>query len=100
MLDVSEYKQEMLVFIDETVTDSRKALRTHGYSLRGVPAKYHKPLVRGSRVSAIAAMSTEGILDVKISQGTNNGDTFTILLKQSCCHTYNHLMASVLVAIA
>ena len=85
MLDVSEYKHEMLVFIDETGTDSRKALRTHGYSLCGVPAKYHKPLVRGSRVSAIAAMSTEGILDVKISQGTNNGDTFynfveTILL--------------------
>ena len=85
MLDVSEYKQEMFVFIDETGTDSRKALRTHGYSLCGVPAKCHKPLVRGSRVSAIAAMSIEGIIDVKVSQGTNNGDTFynfveTILL--------------------
>ena len=38
MLDVSEYKQEMLVFIDETGTDSRKALRSHGYSLHGVPS--------------------------------------------------------------
>ena len=31
MLDVSEYRQEMLVFIDETGTDRQKASRTHGY---------------------------------------------------------------------
>lgn len=76
ILDVSEYKQEMLVFIDETGTDKRKALRTHGYSLCGIPMKYHKPLVRGERMSAIAVLSTDGILDVNISQGTNNGSTF------------------------
>ena len=49
MLDVSEYKQEILAFVDETGTDKRKALRTHGYSLCG---------------------------DVKISQGTTNGSDF------------------------
>jgi len=57
----------MLVFVDETGTDKRKALRTHGYSLCGVPMKYHKPLARGECISAIAMMSTESILDVKIS---------------------------------
>ena len=38
--------------------------------------KYHKPLARGECISAIAMMSTEGILDVKISQGTTNGSDF------------------------
>ena len=66
----------MLVFVDETGTDKRKALRTHGYSLCGVPMKYHKPLARGEHMSAIAMMSTEGILDVKISQGITNGSDF------------------------
>ena len=77
MLDVCEYEKEMFVFVDETRTDKRKALmRTHGYSLCGVPMKYHKPLVRGERMSAIAMMSTEGILDAKISKGTTNGSDF------------------------
>ena len=66
----------MLVFVDETGIHKRKTLRTHGYSLCGVPMKYHKPLARGERMSAIAVMSTEGILDVKISQGTTNGSDF------------------------
>ena len=76
MLDVCEYEKEMLVFVDEIGTDKRRALRTHGYGLCGVPMKYHKPLVRGERMSAIAMMSTEGIFDTKISKGTTNGSDF------------------------
>ena len=44
MLDVSLYKPEMFVFMDDTGTESYKALRMHSYSLCGIPAKYHKPL--------------------------------------------------------
>lgn len=38
-LAVSLYKPDMLIFLDETGTDRRDALRKYSYSLRGKPAK-------------------------------------------------------------
>ena len=43
----------MFVFVDETWTDRRDALRKFGYSLRGKRATSQKLLVRGQRVSAV-----------------------------------------------
>ena len=54
---------DSFVFIDETGTDRRNCLRRSGYSLRGMPAVCTKLLVHGQRVSAIAAMCMQGILD-------------------------------------
>ena len=54
---------EMLVFVDETGADRRNCLRKFGYSLRGKLAISKKLLVHGQRVSAIAAITTEGVLD-------------------------------------
>ena len=54
---------EMLIFVDETGTDRRNCLRHFGYSLQGQPAISHQLLVQGRRVSAIAAISTNGLLD-------------------------------------
>ena len=55
--DVSLYEKSSLVFIG---TDSRDAIRTYGYSLRGKPMKSQKLFVRGEHISAIAAMSMNG----------------------------------------
>lgn len=76
ILDVSVYKTEMLIFLDETGGDRRNAVRKHGYSMRGIPLKKHTLLVRGKRVSAIALMSVNGIIDVSFSKGTTNGCVF------------------------
>ena len=35
--DVSLYQRDSLLFIDETGTDARDAVRKYGYSLRGKP---------------------------------------------------------------
>ena len=74
--DVSLYSREMLIFIDETGTDRRDALRSKGYSLRGKPACKQRLLVRGEHVSAICAMSSEGILACKLVHVSVNGDIF------------------------
>lgn len=76
ILDVSVYKPEMLVFLDETGADRRNVLRKYGYSLRGIPPKHNTLLVRGERVSGLAFMSVNGLLDVSIVKGTTDGDTF------------------------
>lgn len=75
-IDVSHYSPDMFVFIDETGADRRNTLRKYGYSLRGKPATKEALLVRGERVSAIACMTINGILDVKTHKETSNGDTF------------------------
>ena len=36
--NVSLYSPDMIIFLDETATDQRDALRKKGYSLRGKPA--------------------------------------------------------------
>ena len=45
-------------------------------SLRGKPLTCEKLLVRGKRVSAIAFMSMNGMLDCKTVTGTVDGDVF------------------------
>ncbi len=75
--DVSLYPMHSLVFIDETGCDRRNALRKYGYGLRGRPVRCQKLLVRGVRVSVIAAMTIEGVLDLKVVQGTVTGEIFT-----------------------
>ena len=74
--DVSIYRRKFLIFIDETGCDRRNALRKYGYGLRGKPIRCQKLLVRGKRISVIAAMTTRGILDLKIVHGTVTGDIF------------------------
>ena len=87
--EVSIFKKEMFLFVDETGTDRRDALRRFGYSLRGKRATSQKLLVRGQRVSAVGILSAEGILDCHIVAGTVNADSFEEFVEQSLVR---HLM--------
>ena len=62
--EVSVYTTDMFVFVDETGSDARNKLRKYGYSIRGIPAKNYTFMARGERISAIACMSSAGLLDV------------------------------------
>ena len=74
--DISVYKPEMLIFLDETGADQRNAVRRYGYSIRGARIENYTMFIRGERMSAIAMMSMHGILDVPIVAGTTNSDSF------------------------
>lgn len=75
--NVSLYEPEMLVFIDKMGSDKHDSLRKYSYSLRGRPAKSHKILSCGKRVSAIIMMSMNGILDVDMVHSSVNGAVFS-----------------------
>ena len=64
------------LYIDETGTNCMDAIRKYGYSLRGRPVRAQKLVVRGEHVSAIAAISTRGLLALKIVKGSVDGDIF------------------------
>ncbi len=80
--EVSMYEDHFPIFIDETGCDRRNALRKYGYGVRGMPVKCQKLLVRGERVSAIAAMSINGIVDLKIVRGSVNGDVYVDFIEK------------------
>ena len=76
LVDISAYNPETLIFLDETGADRRNYLRKFGYSVRGLPIKQYALFWRGQHVSAIAAMTVRGILDIYVTSGSVNGDVF------------------------
>ena len=83
MAQVCLLKREMFVWIDETGSATRDAVRKYGYALRGMRAEYHRMLVRGQRVNAVAALSSNGIVALDLTTDTVNGDTFFDFLRGS-----------------
>ena len=79
--EISIFSRDMYIFIDETGADRRNATRKFGYSLRGKPE--YRLLVRGKRISAISAMTVDGILDCHIVEGSVNADTFEDFIEKS-----------------
>ena len=74
--ELSVYRANMFVYLDETGTSNRDVMRKYGYSWRGRPAVAQKLLVRGQHLSSIAIMSTAGLLDCVTVRGAVDGDTF------------------------
>ena len=66
----------MLVFVDESGSDSRDALHKYGYSLRGQPAKALSLFLRRKHLSVIAAMRCDGVLGCQIREGGVNSEAF------------------------
>lgn len=75
-LDISVYQPDMLIFLDETGADQRNAVRRFGYSLRGMPLQKESLFVRGERMTAIAIISVDGVVDLLVRAGTTNGEIF------------------------
>ena len=67
---------DMIVWIDETGSDRRDASLRYGYHLRGMTPVSYTLSIRGKRLSVIAVLSTRGIEDIEITEGTVNGDLF------------------------
>ena len=49
MAEISIYDPGMFIWIDETGCDRRSGMRRYGYSVRGIPPRDHRLLVRGVR---------------------------------------------------
>lgn len=79
--DICNYTKEMIVWVDETGCDKRSLLRKYGYSLRGERAVCHRLLVRGTRISTIAAMSWTGIVGFEVTTESVNGEKFCEFVK-------------------
>ena len=68
---MSVYDPEMLIFLDKTGADWRNSIRRYGYMI----LENHQLLLQGHWISELAFISMCGLLDVKVVEGTSNGDT-------------------------
>ena len=75
MVQVENMSADTFIWVDETGSDKRNALRKYAYSLRGVTPVNYCLYIPGKRISAISAISTRGVEDVYLAGGVN-GDTF------------------------
>ena len=73
----------MLIFIDETGSDRRKSMRQFSYGLRGITPVTHHLLSYGERISAIGTVSTRGVEDVYLVEGSVDGDMFLRFVERS-----------------
>ena len=53
--------------MDESGSDARNHIRKFGYAPLGQAPVYHRFLSRGKRISAIAAISSEGLVGVELN---------------------------------
>ena len=81
---ISTIPAEMFVFVDETGSQQRDVNRQHAYGIRGItPVGLKFPAKSGKRISAIAAMSTMGVEDFYLVEGSVNGDIFLEYVQNS-----------------
>ena len=90
ILDVSLFSDhpDLFVFVDEMGSDKRDQKRKHAYSLKGSTPTVNRFLYRGQHVSAIAAMTCNGIVDYS----THVGGVTATFYQLFCYLTYSHLM--------
>ena len=73
---VMAFNLKYFVWLDETGSDARNHIRKFGYALRGMTPEYHRVLSRGQRMSAIAAISSAGLVCVDLTKETVTGAKF------------------------
>ena len=76
MAEIFPYPREQLVWIDEMGSDHRDAMHQYGYALLGETPRCKRLQVRGQRISAIAAISSAGMVSLELEYGSVNSDTF------------------------
>ena len=76
MAEMDFFDISQIVWLDETGSDKRDNIRKFGYSLKGQRPVYHRLLHRGKRISAVAAICTDGLVALELNDGTFNGEKF------------------------
>ena len=79
MADASLFPKEMFVWVDETGSNLKDMLRLYGYALCGERAISRKLLIRGQRISSIAAICTAADMTTE----SVNGEKFYDFIRGS-----------------
>ncbi|KXZ56146.1 hypothetical protein GPECTOR_1g124 [Gonium pectorale] len=68
------FRKEQLIWLDESAVNSKTFLRTHGRAQRGQRTKSKIPRSKGRRHSVLPIVTSYGLLDWYIAEGSINTD--------------------------
>ena len=80
--DITLLDRAMFIWIDETGCDLRNALRNYGYGVRGLPPQDYSLKLRGKRYSAIGILTSDGVEDVHLVEGSVDGEIFLDFIRK------------------
>ena len=81
MAEVQWFSPDKFVWVDETGSNKKDQVRRCGYVLRGEYPVYHRFLHHGQRISAIAALSADGVIALELTKGTVDGSKFVDFIR-------------------
>lgn len=84
-LDSFDWDYSNLVFLDEVSIDNQGLLRTKGYGIVGEKLIYRGEFSRKPRMSMLAFLGQNGILDTYVTEGTFNRLKFLTIARTSRC---------------
>ena len=84
MAELSAFDSNMLVFIGETGTERCNSLRQYAYALRGITPVQYQLFVYGKRISGIGILTSQGMEDIYIVEGSVNGAVFLQSFRDAC----------------
>jgi transposase len=86
---LTHYAADQLVFLDESSKDGRTIFRKYGRSLAGERAVEVVPLDRGTRYSILPALTLEGYIAIRVTEGSIDGAEFyDFVLEDVVRHLY------------
>ena len=74
--EINHFDPSMMVWVDETGCDLRNAMKKYGYGIRGMPPQDYTLKLSGKRYSAVEILTTEGVEDVYMEEGSVNREVF------------------------
>jgi transposase len=89
MRRMAHYTSDELCFIDETSKDDRTPFRRHGRAKKSRRASMRGVFVRGRRVTAVAALTVDGIIAGHIVEGSLRRKGYLNFLEHSVVSTLN-----------
>ena len=90
--EMSFFSVDQLVWVDETGCDKKSDIHKAGYALNGISPEYHRKLVKGKRLSSVAAISIDGVIAVDFTHDSMNAKFF---YEDHSFQTCFHLMGKI-----
>ena len=76
LAEMTTFRTDQLVWIDETGCRNKDSIRAAGYALRGMTPVRRRLLVKGKRVSCIVAIACDGLVALEATTTTVNAEIF------------------------
>lgn len=92
MSQVLLYDRRMFVWLDESGCDRNNYMRKYGYAIRGQAPRCRRLLVRGTRISVIAAIASDGLVACECTTGSVDSQKFFDFVRGSLIpqmHTFD-----------